>query len=104
MELLKDGIIKSTGRSFTFENENGEKITVNEPEPMHTFAKWKELGRQVKKGEHAKTSVLIWKSGKGKQTDDENPEADGEKTNVKMFMKKAFFFTLEQTEPIKKAE
>ena len=44
MELLKDGIIKSTGRSFTFENENGEKITVNEPEPMHTFAKWKELG------------------------------------------------------------
>lgn len=103
MELMKAGIIGTTGRSFEAVNENGEKITIFEPEPIHTYNKWKEYGRQVKRGEHAKAAFTIWKAGKGKK-DEENAEADGENTpdNISMFMKKSFFFTFDQTEPIKK--
>lgn len=101
MALMEAGIIGTTGRSFEAVNEDGEKITIFEPEPIHTYNKWKEYGRQVKRGEHAKATFTIWKAGKGKK-DEENAEADGDNSAVKMFMKKAFFFTLEQTEPIAK--
>ena len=37
MELLKDGTIKGTGRFFTYEDENGEKKTIEEPEALHIF-------------------------------------------------------------------
>lgn len=101
MELMKAGIIKTTGRTFEYTSEDGEQITVQEPEALHTFAMWKQLGRQVKRGEHAKAAFTIWKAGKGKAVqEEENAEADGEKADVKMFMKKAFFFTIDQTEPI----
>jgi len=100
IELVKSGKIGTTGRVFTMETADGEKVTVQEPEAIHTFAMWKELGRQVKKGEHAKAAFTIWKAGKGK-TQEDGTQADGEKTeNIKMFMKKAFFFTIDQTEPI----
>lgn len=100
MNLMEQGIIKTTGRTFTYKNEDGEEITVKEPEAIHTFAMWKELGRQVKKGEHAKAAFTIWKAGKGK-AQDEDAQADGEKAeNIRMFMKKAFFFTIDQTEEI----
>lgn len=101
MKLMEAGTIKTTGRSFTYETENGERITVQEPEALHTFAMWKQLGRQVKRGEHAKAAFTIWKAGKGKAANEEDANADGEKAeSVKMFMKKAFFFTIDQTEPI----
>ena len=106
MQLLEDGVIKGTGRFYTCKNENGEPVTIEEPEPLHTFAKWKELGRQVKKGEHATAAIMIWKAGKGKAAE-EDATADGEQStsdDIKMFMKKAFFFTLDQTEPITKTE
>lgn len=100
MNLMEQGIIGTTGREFTFEDENGEKHTVLEPESIHTFQRWKELGRQVKKGEHAKAAFTIWKAGKGKASE-EDAQADGEKAeNIRMFMKKAFFFTIDQTEEI----
>lgn len=100
MELLKEGKIKTTGRSFETENENGEKITINEPEPIHTFAAWKERGRTVKKGEHAVAAFPIWKQGKPKKKKDE----DGNETETagSMFMKMSYFFTIDQTEPVKK--
>lgn len=100
MELMKAGIIGTTGRSFEATNEDGEKVTIYEPEPIHTFSAWKERGRVVKKGEHAKAAFTIWKAGKGKAKE-EDANADGETAeSVKMFMKKAFFFTMDQTEPI----
>ena len=80
MELMKAGIIGTTGRTFVFEDADGNKKEIQEPEPLHTFAKWKELGYSVKKGEHAKASLM------------------------KMFMKKAFFFTFDQVEKIKTKE
>lgn len=101
MELMKAGVIGTTGRCFEMQNEEGETVNVYEPEALHTFAMWKQLGRQVKRGEHAKAAFTIWKAGKGKAVqEEENAEADGEKAGVKMFMKKAFFFTIDQTEPI----
>ncbi len=98
--LLEKGIIKGTGRIFTMENENGEKIQIEEPEPLHTFAIWKQLGRQVKKGEHAITQITIWKQGKDRTT--KNEETGEEETKEgRMFMKTAFFFTYGQTEAVK---
>jgi hypothetical protein len=100
--LMENGIIKGTGRFFTYEDENGEKKQLEEPEPLHTFARWKEYGRQVKKGEHAKASFMIWKAGQAKTEAD--PNEASEEPQIRMFMKKAFFFTLDQTEEIKAAE
>lgn len=95
IELMNDGIIKGTGRFFEYEDENGETKKLEEPEALHTYARWQELGRQVKKGEKAKAGLMIWKQGKAYTT------KEGEEKEGKMFMKKAFFFTLEQTEPAK---
>lgn len=101
VELVKAGIIGTTGREFTFEDENGEKITVPEPEQLHTFQKWKSLGRQVKKGEHAKAAFYIWKQGKASKKAQEEAEKNGEEApEGRIFMKKAFFFTIDQTEEI----
>ena len=105
MELMKTGTIGTTGRTFVYEDQNGEKHEIQEPEPLHTFAKWKELGYIVKKGEHAKAAFYIWKAGKGKAKE-EDANADGENSpeKMKMFMKKAFFFTFDQVEKIKERE
>jgi len=94
LQLMDDGIIGTTGRFITVENEQGEKIEMQEPEPIHTYQAWKCLGYQVKRGQKAKASFLIWKHTvkKAKQEQDEDEE--------KMFMTKAFFFTYDQVEPI----
>lgn len=64
-------------------------------EEVHTYAKWKQLGRQVKKGNRAMFTARIWKhtTKKDKET--------GEETQ-KMFMQNAAFFGYSQTEEIKK--
>ena len=92
--LMDDGIIGTTGRTITVENENGEKIEMKEPEELHTYQAWKSLGYQVKRGQKCKATILIWKHTvkKGKEKQDEDEE--------KMFMTKAFFFTGDQVEPI----
>jgi len=94
INLMDEGIIRSTGRTIIVENEDGEKMEMQEPEPIHTYQAWKSLGYQVKRGQKAKASFLIWKHTvkKSKQEQDEDEE--------KMFMTKAFFFTFDQVEPI----
>lgn len=94
LQLMDDGIIGTTGRTITVENEQGEKFEMQEPEPIHTYQAWKCLGYQVKRGQKAKASFLIWKHTvkKAKEQQDEDEE--------KMFMTKAFFFTFDQVEPI----
>ena len=42
-ELMKQGKIKGTGRIIEMETENG-RVQVEEPEALHTFAAWKQLG------------------------------------------------------------
>ena len=99
INLLENGIIKGTGRMLEAvivdKDGNETKKMVEEPEAIHTYAAWKQLGYQVKKGEKAKASFIIWKhvAGKKKEESEEQEES-------KMFMKKAHFFTIGQVEKI----
>lgn len=47
MELLKQGVLKPTGKVFVQEMEDGTNVEVPEPEPIHTYNGWKELGYQA---------------------------------------------------------
>lgn len=99
-KLAEQGIIDYTGRTFIFEDADGNKTEVKETEPIHTFAAWKSLGYKVKKGEKAVAQFVIWKHSKPKMT--ELPQPDGETALVpdkgRMFMKKASFFRACQVE------
>lgn len=99
MALMEAGKIRGTGRFFELEDENGEKRTVEEPEEIHTFTVWKDLGFSVKKGEKAISKLDIWKYTNKKK--EETEEAEG-KDHV--FRKTAFFFSLSQVEPLKRRE
>lgn len=96
--LMEEGIIKPTGRTITVEmvNEDGEieQVKIPEPEPIHTYQKWKELGYQVQKGEKAIAQFSIWKHTTKKS------EVEGEEDEQKMFMKKASWFKFSQVAPI----
>lgn len=100
LDLMEAGILKGTGRTFEAvivdKDGNETKQIVEEPEAIHTYATWKQLGFQVKKGEKAKASFTIWKYVEGKKKDEETDE----EPESKMFMKKAHFFTIEQVEKI----
>ena len=65
--------------------------------PLHTYAKWQELGYQVKKGEKSNHRIPIWK-GTAKTKFDE--ESQTKVTSNKVFMKTACFFTMNQVEKI----
>ena len=97
-KLLNEGKISGTGRTITIETNEG-KISVPEPEEIHTFQMWKSLGFSVKKGEHAIAKFPIWKYTKK----DADPETLTE-AEEKIFMKIAAFFTIAQVEPIKGGE
>lgn len=94
LSLMEDGILQGTGNTITVENEEGEKIELEEPEQIHTYAGWKTLNRQVKRGEKSIATILIWKhtTKKPKEKEEEEQEA--------IFMTKAFFFRECQTEAI----
>ena len=94
VKLMEKGILKGTGNIITVENEDGKKVQMEEPEEIHTFAGWKALKFNIKKGEKAVASFPIWKHTKRK------PKEEGEEEE-KMFMTKAFFFKAEQVEPMK---
>ena len=102
VRLMKEGIIKGTGRKFETKviviKEDGTEVEetriFEEPEPIHTFGAWKEMGYSVKKGEHAKASFMIWKYAEKKRND----EDDGERIEGRCFMKRAHFFTSDQVE------
>ena len=101
LNLMKEGVLKGTGRFFTYKVINGEtgaeeERTLEEPEVIHTFSAWKELGYCVKKGEHAKASFTIWKYAECKKNDEE----DGEQKEGRCFLKKAHFFTIDQVEKL----
>ena len=100
INLMKAGVLKGTGRTFEVTVINGdgkeEKKVIEEPEAIHTFSAWKELGYCVKKGEHAKASFTIWKYVDSKKSDDETDEEKG----GRCFMKKAHFFTADQVEKL----
>lgn len=94
LELMKQGVLKSTGRVFIKEMEDGTKVELPEPEPIHTYNGWKELGYQVKKGQKAKACFMIWKYH-GKKDEETGEVKDG-----KCYQRKAFWFTFDQVEKI----
>lgn len=107
VKLLEDGIIKGTGEYCEIEHEDGSREKKELPEAIHTFAAWKERGRSVKKGEKAVADFCIWKSSV-KMLDTDTGDAENDKINAainaeggekSIFMKRAFFFTFDQTEP-----
>lgn len=123
VELMKNGLIGTTGRQITIEYEkDGEKVkeTIQEPEPIHTYAEWKKAGFQVQKGQKAVASFTIWmwteKTGKltKEQADSINTvminadgskaqEGDEIKSGGHYYLKKASFFKASQVAPIKEA-
>ena len=96
VELMENGIIGNTGRKIIVENEDGEKKEMLEPESIHTYAGWKAIGRQVKKGEKCIATFMIWKHTTKKK------KSESEDEQEKMFMTKAFFFRECLTEEIAK--
>lgn len=108
IRLMEEGLLKGTGEYTEIETENGTQ-RIELPEAIHTFNGWKQLGYQVKKGEHSKIKFPIWKhTVKLLDTNTGNEATDkantlinqqGGKTN--MFMKMSAWFTAEQVEPIK---
>ena len=105
LSLMDAGKISSTGRTMEFIDGAGNKITTPEPEPIHTFAYWKECGYSVKKGEKAVAKLTIWKHTT-KQHEipadaDKNTAAVLAEPETHMFMKTSSFFALSQVQPIK---
>jgi hypothetical protein len=93
VNLMKAGMLKGTGEFVTVELEDGTREQLEIPEAIHTFARWKAYGRQVKKGEHAAFTAYIWKHT------EKTVVIDGEEKVVTDFIRvKSFFFTAEQTE------
>ena len=81
IELVKQGILKAIA---------------GQPEPIHTFAKWKSMGYFVKKGEKAIAKITIWKYTSRTKTDDDGNEID----DSKCFPKVSAFFKTSQVEKV----
>lgn len=65
-------------------------------EPIHTYAAWKSLGYQVRKGEKSADKIKIWKH----KTRTVKGENGVETETSKMLMTTAAFFRQSQVEPI----
>ena len=97
-KLMEAGVIGSTGRTIKAvvidKDGNEQEKEFHEPEPIHTYAGWKERGYQVQKGEKAIAQFVIWKQVTKKAKD------ESEQDEKKMFMKKASWFKFSQVQKI----
>lgn len=99
--LMKAGILKGTGRYFSFTDDTGNTMTLEEPEAIHTFQEWKRLGYAVRRGQKAVAFIQIWKYKEPKKADDTTGTVAMTIEERSFFMKNAAFFTAEQVEPLK---
>jgi hypothetical protein len=74
------------------------KIENNITEEMHTYARWQELGYQVKKGEKSKHKLTIWR---GFTKTIVNEETGEEMSSTKIGTKTSAFFLASQVEKLK---
>ena len=96
--LMDEGMLSSTGRTIKVQTDDGEK-EVMEPEPIHTYAGWLDLGYRVRKGQHAVAEFPIWKMRPAGKRKDKNTGAEVS-YDEKMMMVKAFWFSSDQVEKI----
>ena len=97
VKLMEEGKLQGSGRFTEIETPEGVE-RFEEPETIHTYAKWKALGYQVRKGEKSEIKIRVWKYRGGKhQTDEEGNETI---ETGKMFMQTAAFFTAKQVDAI----
>ena len=84
-------------------NWQKQVLLIGIPEELHTYAAWKKFGYQVRRGEKAKACIKIWKYKRfaRENTDDTKDQLDVINT-AKMFMTKAYFFTISQVDKINK--
>lgn len=97
LALAEAGKIGYAGNTLTVEID-GEEKELREPEQIHTYARWKAMGYQVRKGERAIAKFKVWKHVAGKKKNDDSEE---EKTagRGKMILKQAAFFSFAQVDP-----
>lgn len=69
---------------------------------LHTYATWKKLGYQVKKGEKSQHKIPVWKPSTKKVEVENEDGTKEEKPNGRYFIKTSAFFTQEQVERIEK--
>lgn len=74
----------------------GECVTRGITEEVHTFARWKQLGFMVKKGEHALFSTSLWKQTGVKRP--ENAEDNEEINTSRCYLCKSYLFGRSQVE------
>lgn len=99
VKLMDQGILAGTGETMIVEDPNGNKKELDIPEVIHTYARWKELGYQVQKGQKAIAQFPVWKYT-SKKANDETEEQTQE--NGHCFLKKSSFFKMSQVEKIAK--
>lgn len=99
LALAEAGKIGYTGEIMTVEI-NGEEVELREPEQIHTYARWRAMGYQVRRGEKAIAKFKVWKHVSGKKKDDDGEEKTAEAGRGKMFLKQAAFFSVAQVDPI----
>ena len=105
VELMKQGVIACAGQIDVID-ENGNKSKMDIPESIHTYQEWKELGYQVKKGEHAIAKFAVWKPTKRKEVKNEDEENDNKKVEARptFFMANASWFKISQVEKIQEVQ
>lgn len=103
-QLLEAGVIQPTGRRFpaeiTHEDGTTETVLLDEPEEIHTYQRWKQLGFQVRKGSTAVCKLTIWKCAGGSKSTDDEADEPTETGRPAMFRKTAHFFAQHQVDPI----
>lgn len=97
IRLMNEGLLNGSGHFVEIEEADGTKKTMELPETIHTFARWKTLGFVVRKGAKSRIKFPIWK-----HTSKTINTEDGETKEInQMFMREAAWFTFDQVEPIK---
>ena len=108
VELMNQGKIGTTGKVIIYKDGEGNEQQMQEPEAIHTFQAWKQLGYSVKKGQKSVAAIQIWKCSEKKAELTAKSAETGEDVTVsanekKMFRKTAFFFSASQVERSKTA-
>ena len=61
LELMEEGIIRSTGELIDYQLPSGEWIKVPEPIQIHTLKQWDNLHYSLNNGEKPIATLRIWK-------------------------------------------